>query len=156
MIILSLPKERPKKFSVNASSFGCSVKLSWKPPASEGCEIIRYTVHYREYLCTTNATMIWQVVKWKCQYWSDYQTYGVCSGKHHLWLNCNKRYDIIVLAWNERGHSDFDEDSVLSVSTEKGRYPLYGPWENHEHRPLQFFSDRVFRNSFGLRGQYFQ
>ncbi|XP_073254411.1 uncharacterized protein [Porites lutea] len=35
--------------------------------------------------------------------------------------DCNKEYKIIVLAWNERGHSDFDEDSVLTVFTDKGK-----------------------------------
>ena len=34
--------------------------------------------------------------------------------------DCNKEYKIIVLAWNERGHSDFDEESVLTVFTDKG------------------------------------
>ena len=42
------------------------------------------------------------------------------TDRYHLWLDCDKRYNIIVLAWNERGHSVFDTDSVVSVWTEIG------------------------------------
>ena len=28
----------------------------------------------------------------------------------------------MVLAWNEKGHSDFDADSVVTVWTEKGNH----------------------------------
>lgn len=42
------------------------------------------------------------------------------TDRDHLWLDCDKRYNIIVLAWNERGHSVFDTDSVVSVWTEIG------------------------------------
>ena len=41
---------------------------------------------------------------------------------HRLWLECNEEYDTMVLAWNERGRSEFDGDSVLTVRTEKGMY----------------------------------
>ena len=40
---------------------------------------------------------------------------------YHLKLECSRAYDIIVLGWNERGHSDFDEQSMVSVSTESGK-----------------------------------
>ena len=42
------------------------------------------------------------------------------TDRDHLRLDCDKRYNIIVLAWNERGHSVFDTDSVVSVWTEIG------------------------------------
>lgn len=41
---------------------------------------------------------------------------------YHLWLECSQAYDIIVLAWNERGHSDFDRDSMVTVTTENGKH----------------------------------
>lgn len=41
---------------------------------------------------------------------------------YQLWLECSQEYDIIVLAWNERGHSDFDRDSMVTVATEKGKH----------------------------------
>ena len=44
---------------------------------------------------------------------------------YHLWLQCNRAYDIIVLGWNERGHSDFNEESMVSVSTESGKCLLF-------------------------------
>ena len=40
--------------------------------------------------------------------------------KHRLWLKCNTRYDVVVMAWNRRGHSDFNGASMLSVLTETG------------------------------------
>lgn len=108
--------ERPDKFRVIAKSFGCSVKLSWKPPARNGCPVTRYTIHYRESVVSNNDTMPWQIKNMNAEH-SDQQV-------HHLWLECSRTYDIIVLGWNERGHSDFDEDSMVSVSTENGKYPL--------------------------------
>ena len=101
--------ERPKKFAVEASSVSCGVKLSWKTPNSGGCPITHYTVLYKEPRDQSNkATSIWQ-------------TENLSNTDHHnLMTDCNKEYKIIVLAWNERGHSDFDEESVLTVFTDKG------------------------------------
>ena len=101
--------ERPKKLAVEASSFSCGVKLSWKTPNSGGCPITQYTVHYKEPRDqSANATSIWQVENLNN------------TDHHNLITDCNKEYKILVLAWNERGHSDFDEESVLTVFTDKG------------------------------------
>lgn len=43
---------------------------------------------------------------------------------YQLWLECNQTYDIIVLAWNERGHSGIDKDSMVTVTTESGKHLL--------------------------------
>ena len=40
--------------------------------------------------------------------------------QYRLWLNCSKTYEIMVMAWNQRGHNDFSEKSVLSVLTAEG------------------------------------
>ena len=101
--------ERPEKFIVEAEPFGCSIKLSWKPPPSRGCPITRYSVHYKEAVVSADAMLsTWQ------------RKYLNITDRDHLRLDCDKRYNIIVLAWNERGHSVFDTDSVVSVWTEMG------------------------------------
>ena len=41
--------------------------------------------------------------------------------KYRLLLGCAQRYEIMVMAWNQRGHNDFNESSVLSVLTEEGK-----------------------------------
>lgn len=108
-ISIFLHSERPKKFAVEASPFACGVKLSWKTPNSGGCPITQYTVHYKESRDpVTEASSIWQVQNLNN------------TDRHNLMTDCNKEYKIIVLAWNERGHSDFDEESVLTVFTDKG------------------------------------
>ena len=43
---------------------------------------------------------------------------------YQLRLECNQTYDIMVLGWNERGHSDFDKDSMVTVTTESGKHML--------------------------------
>lgn len=43
---------------------------------------------------------------------------------YQLWLECGQAYDIIVLGWNERGHSDTDHDSMVTVTTEIGKHLL--------------------------------
>ena len=91
-------------FAVEATPFGCGINLSWKSPEPRGCPIAGYTVYYKE----NSTKSLWQVENLNN------------TDRHNLWLDCNRRYNIIVLAWNERGHSNFDADSVLSVSTEKG------------------------------------
>jgi len=90
--------------------FGCSIKLSWKLPPPSGCPITRYTVHYRRSAGSPGEKLLWKVKV-------------INSTDHHrLWLECNEEYNIMVLAWNERGRSEFDGDSVLTVRTEKGMY----------------------------------
>ncbi|KAL9972475.1 hypothetical protein ACROYT_G018783 [Oculina patagonica] len=104
--------ERPVKFHVNATSFGCSVKLSWKPPPRKGCPVTRYTIHHRESADSNSGRMEWQSKRMNAEH--NHEQF------YQLWLECGRTYDIIVLGWNERGHSDFDEDSMVSVSTENG------------------------------------
>ncbi|XP_078371879.1 receptor-type tyrosine-protein phosphatase F-like isoform X3 [Oculina patagonica] len=110
--------ERPDKFTVHASSFGCSVKLSWEPPPRKGCPVTRYTIHYRESVHSGSNRTAWQTKNMYADYPHDNKQF------YQLWLECSRAYDIIVLGWNERGHSDFDEDSMVSVSTEKAGVPF--------------------------------
>ncbi len=42
------------------------------------------------------------------------------TSKYRLWLNCSTRYDVIVMAWNQRGNNDFNDKSVFSVLTDTG------------------------------------
>ena len=102
----------PKDFAVNADPFGCSAKLSWNTPSTNGCPITQYTIHYRESTTTTNNEGTWKITSLKDSNITEYR----------LWLNCSKNYDVMVIAWNRRGHNDCDEKSVLSVLTEEGTY----------------------------------
>lgn len=40
---------------------------------------------------------------------------------YRLWLACAQKYEIMVMAWNQMGHNDYSESSVLSVLTEEGK-----------------------------------
>ena len=102
----------PKDFAVNADPFGCSAKLLWNTPLTNSCPITRYTIHYRESTTSKNNEGTWKITSLKESNITEYR----------LWLNCSKNYDIIVIAWNRRGHNDYDEKSVLSVLTEEGTY----------------------------------
>ena len=43
------------------------------------------------------------------------------TNKYRLWwLNCSTTYDVMVMAWNQRGHNNFNDKSVLSVLTDTG------------------------------------
>lgn len=42
------------------------------------------------------------------------------TNEYRLWLNCSMEYDVMVMAWNQRGHNDFNDKSVLSVLTDTG------------------------------------
>lgn len=108
--------ERPDKFTLNASSFGCSVKLSWQPPPRKDCPVTQYTIHYRESVVLDKRNMAWQTKNMNADH--SYQQL------YQLWLECNQTYDIIVLAWNERGHSGIDKDSMVTVTTESGKHLL--------------------------------
>ena len=125
--------ERPEKFTIEAEPFGCSIKLSWKPPPSRGCPITRYSVHYKESVMSADAMLsTWQ------------RKHLNITDRHHLWLVCDKRYNIIVLAWNERGHSVFDTDSVVSVWTEIGM-KLYKNQSHAVKRWIIYFSIHLFQ-----------
>ena len=100
----------PKSFMVHAIPFGCSANLSWNTPSVNSCPITRYTIHHRESMTASSDTGAWQTTILN----------EPDINKHRLWLNCSKKYDIMVIAWNQRGHSDFNEKSVLSVLTHTG------------------------------------
>ena len=100
----------PKSFMVHAIPFGCSAKLTSATPSVSSCPITRYTIHHRESMTASSDTGAWQTTILNEPYINE----------HRLWLNCSKKYDIMVLAWNQRGHSDFNEKSVLSVQTDTG------------------------------------
>ena len=108
--------ERPDTFPLNASSFGCSVKLSWQPPPRKGCPVTRYTIHYRESTLSGKGNTAWQTMNMKAHH--SYQQ------RYQLWLECSQAYDFLVLGWNERGHSDIDKDSMVTVTTESGKHLL--------------------------------
>lgn len=105
--------ERPGMFSINGTPFGCSVKLSWEPPSSKGCPITRYTIHFRESAASINGNMTWQTKNMNAE--------NIYKELYHLWLECSQEYDVMVLGWSERGHSVFHDNSMVTVSTEKGK-----------------------------------
>ena len=95
---------------VHAVPFGCSAQLSWDTPSVGSCPVTRYTIHYRKSTTSSSDTGAWLTTVLNQPE----------INKHRLWLNCSKKYDIMVFAWNQRGHSDFDEKSIVSVLTETG------------------------------------
>ena len=42
------------------------------------------------------------------------------TNEYRLWLNCSAKYDVMVMAWNQRGHNEFNDKLVLSVLTDTG------------------------------------
>ena len=94
----------PTSFAVSASPQGCYAALSWETLSYNTCPITQYTVHYRQ----SN-----QLIKW--------QTTFIARNinKYRLKLNCSSTYEIMVLAWNERG-SSIKDAKVLDVKTEEG------------------------------------
>ncbi|CAH3115182.1 unnamed protein product, partial [Porites lobata] len=95
----------PTSFEVSAKPDGCYAALSWKTPTYNNCPITRYSVHYKP----SN-----QLIKW--------QTTNLLAPnktKYRLKLNCSSTYEIMVLAWNERG-SSIKDTKLLAVTTEEG------------------------------------
>ena len=89
---------------MSASPQGCYAALSWETLSYNTCPITQYTVHYRQ----SN-----QLIKW--------QTTFIARNinKYRLKLNCSSTYEIMVLAWNERG-SSIKDARLLAVTTEQG------------------------------------
>ena len=110
MLTVTFLADVPKSFVVQAVPFGCSAKLSWDTPSISSCAVTRYTIHHRKSVTASSDTGAWQTTILN----------EPDINQHRLWLNCSKKYDIMVLAWNQRGHSDFSEKSVLSVLTDTG------------------------------------
>ncbi|XP_078371996.1 uncharacterized protein LOC144655586 [Oculina patagonica] len=115
---LSLPAKQqlkttadvPKELKVIATPFGCSVKLSWNTPSVNSCPVTQYTIHYRDSMIAASDAGVWQITSLNKSNTNEYR----------LWLNCSMEYDVMVMAWNQRGHNDFNDKSVLSVLTDTG------------------------------------
>ena len=104
----------PKSFVVHAVPSGCSARLSWDTPSVSSCPVTRYTIHYRNSMDSSSDTDAWLTTVLNEPDINEYR----------LWLNCSKKYDIMVFAWNQRGHSDFNDKSVVSVLTDTGNRVL--------------------------------
>lgn len=100
----------PEAFNIRAEPEGCYVRLSWKIPSTNSCPISRYTVHYRECTATSHKSS----KRWKTTEVNDPNT-----TEYRLPLNCSKKYEVMAIAWNERG-SSYGDGKSHSVLTEKG------------------------------------
>ena len=98
----------PTSLEISAEPQGCYAALSWESPSYNTCPITRYTIHYRQ----SNQAKNWQ--KWQ-------KTSFIAPNitKYRLKLNCNSTYQIMVLAWNERG-SSIKAAKLIAVTTKKG------------------------------------
>ena len=94
----------PTSFEVLAEPQGCFLNLSWETPSYNSCPITRYTVHYRQ----PNQLTKWQTTSFRAN-----------RTEYHFRLNCSSTYEIMVLAWNERG-SSIKDAKRLTVKTGKG------------------------------------
>ena len=110
MLTITFLADVPKSFMVHAVPLGCSANLSWNTPSVGSCPITRYTIYHRKSMTASSDTGAWQTTVLN----------KPDINQHRLWLNCSKKYDIMAFAWNQRGHSDFNDKSVLSVLTDTG------------------------------------
>ena len=110
MLTTTFVADVPKSFMVRADPLGCSANLSWNTPSVDSCPITRYTIYHKKSMTASSDAGVWQTTVLN----------EADINQHRLWLNCSKKYDIMVFAWNQRGHSDFNEKSVLSVLTDTG------------------------------------
>ena len=99
----------PEAFNIRAEPEGCYVRLSWKIPSANSCPISRYTVHYRECITSPRSNKRWKTTEVNNPNITEYR----------LPLNCSEKYEVMAIAWNERGSSYADGKS-LSVLTENG------------------------------------
>ena len=99
----------PTLSEVSAEPQGCYVNLSWETPSYNSCNITRYTVHYRQ----PNQLKKWQTTSFREPNIINRTEY------RRLKLNCSSTYEIMVLAWNERG-SSINDAKRLTVKTRKG------------------------------------
>ena len=129
---------------MSAEPHGCYAALSWETPSCNTCPITRYTVHYRQ----SN-----QLIKWQTTFIARNKS------KYRLQLNCSSTYEIMVLAWNERG-SSIKDAKLLAVTTAEGirgyycvsqTKVVYGNFDLWESTDVShFFLYRLARNALLL------
>ncbi|XP_078372013.1 uncharacterized protein LOC144655597 [Oculina patagonica] len=111
LFVVIILADVPKELTVSTLiPYGCSVKLSWNSPSVNSCPITQYTIHYRESMTAASKEGPWQITSLNKPNTSEYRQR----------LNCSTRYDVMVMAWNQRGHNDFNDKSVYSVLTDTG------------------------------------
>ena len=99
----------PEMMAFLANPIGCFAALSWSNPTQTNCPITRYTVHFRETATISNENTKWQT-----------KNLGKLNKtEYRLQLNCNRTYEVMVIAWNERG-SSIPDANLVTVRTETG------------------------------------
>ena len=99
----------PEMMAFLANSIGCFAALSWSNPTQTNCPITRYTVHFRETATIPNENTKWQT-----------KNLGKLNKtEYRLQLNCSRTYEVMVIAWNERG-SSIPDANLVTVRTETG------------------------------------
>ena len=73
---------------------GCNATIKWNKPASNGCPILFYTVHYKQKISGSKDT------KWSIENVTDPNV-----NRHNVLLNCTATYLFEVKAWNREGGS---------------------------------------------------
>lgn len=99
----------PEIMEFSAKPEGCFAALSWRNPSQTNCPITRYTVHFRETETISNENTKWHTKNLGKQDKTEYR----------LQLNCNRTYEVMVIAWNERG-SSIPDANIVTVRTETG------------------------------------
>ena len=99
----------PEVMEFSAKPEGCFAALSWRSPSQTNCPITRYTVHFRETATMSNENTKWQTKNLGMQNKTEYR----------LQLNCNRTYEVMVIAWNERG-SSIPDANMVTVRTKTG------------------------------------
>ena len=99
----------PKMMEFSAKPEGCFAALSWRNPSQTNCPITRYTVHFRETATISNENTKWHTKNLGKQNKTEYR----------LQLNCSRTYEVMVIAWNERG-SSIPNANMVTVRTETG------------------------------------
>ena len=99
----------PEIMEFSAKPEGCFAALSWRNPSQTNCPITRYTVHFRETETISNENTKWHTKNLGKQDKTEYR----------LQLNCKRTYEVMVIAWNERG-SSIPDANIVTVRTETG------------------------------------
>lgn len=99
----------PEMMEFSAKPEGCFAALSWRNPTQTNCPITRYTVHFRETETISNENTKWHTKNLGKQDKTEYR----------LQLNCSRTYEVMVIAWNERG-SSIPDANIVTVRTETG------------------------------------